>query len=114
MATVHQATDTALGRKVAVKIMDRVAAGEEFRTRFRQEARAVATLNHRNVITLHAIGEETAHSPDRAERHCLDDVTRSRPTPRQLNRRFRGRPASRPDRTGHRPRTVAVAVVRTT
>lgn len=59
MATVHQATDTALGRKVAVKIMDRVAAGEEFRTRFRQEARAVAALNHRNVIAIHDIGEET-------------------------------------------------------
>ncbi|MFC8710033.1 serine/threonine-protein kinase [Streptomyces sp. NPDC057197] len=59
MATVHQATDTALGRKVAVKIMDRVAAGEEFRTRFRQEARAVAALNHRNVIAIHDIREET-------------------------------------------------------
>ncbi|MFF0963988.1 protein kinase domain-containing protein [Streptomyces sp. NPDC003703] len=58
MATVHQATDTALGRRVAVKVMDRVAAGEEFRTRFRQEARAMAALNHRNVIAIHDVGEE--------------------------------------------------------
>ncbi|WP_180268842.1 protein kinase [Streptomyces sp. Ru87] len=58
MATVYQATDTALGRRVAVKIMDRTAAGDDFRTRFRQEARAVAALNHRNVIAIHDIGEE--------------------------------------------------------
>ncbi|MGW2591770.1 serine/threonine-protein kinase [Streptomyces sp. NPDC001515] len=64
MAAVYQATDTALGREVAVKLMDRTATGEDFRRRFRREARAVAALNHRNVIAIHDIGEEPVGGGD--------------------------------------------------
>lgn len=60
MATVYRATDTALKRGVAVKIMDHANADDSFRTRFRREARAVAALNHGNVIAVHDIGEEPA------------------------------------------------------
>ncbi|MEU2239432.1 protein kinase [Streptomyces sp. NPDC018338] len=58
MATVYQATDTALGRKVAVKVMLRTAADEDFSARLQLEARAVAALSHRNVIAIHDIGDE--------------------------------------------------------
>ncbi|QNS08430.1 protein kinase [Streptomyces xanthii] len=61
MAAVYRAMDTALGREVAVKVMDRTALGDDFRKRFRQEARAVAALNHGNVIAIHDIGEVPVH-----------------------------------------------------
>jgi hypothetical protein len=51
MGVVYRATDTRLGREVAIKI-----GFEEFSDRFHREARAIAALNHPNVCTLHDIG----------------------------------------------------------
>ncbi|GEB50633.1 protein kinase domain-containing protein [Streptomyces cacaoi] len=64
MATVHEAVDSALGRKVAVKVMHRAAASEEFRARFQQEARAVGGLNTPTVVAVHDIGEEPVPDGD--------------------------------------------------
>jgi hypothetical protein len=51
MGEVFRAVDTRLGRAVAVKTMR-----TEFSTRFEREARAIASLNHPNICTLHDIG----------------------------------------------------------
>jgi serine/threonine-protein kinase len=56
-ATVYQATDLLLGRTVAVKILDNTsAADKELMGRFQLEARAVAALDHPNILTVHDFG----------------------------------------------------------
>src|SRR5215813_3577419 len=51
MGEVYRASDTRLGRTVALKV-----AKNEFSERFEREARAVAALNHSNICTLHDVG----------------------------------------------------------
>jgi serine/threonine protein kinase len=56
MGEVYRATDTKLGRGVAVKILPTEMAQDPDRlARFHREARAVATLNHPNVVTLYSV-----------------------------------------------------------
>src|SRR5512143_52897 len=57
MGEVYLCTDPALGRQVAVKILPAaLASDEKMRGRFLNEARAVAGINHPNVITIHDVG----------------------------------------------------------
>jgi serine/threonine protein kinase len=51
MGQVYRARDSRLGRDVAIKV-----SAERFSERFDREARAVASLNHPNICTLHDIG----------------------------------------------------------
>jgi len=51
MGTVYRATDTRLGRVVAIKI-----AAERYSERFQREAQAISTLNHPHVCTLYDVG----------------------------------------------------------
>src|SRR6516165_1922988 len=51
MGEVYRAVDTRLGRAVAIKI-----AHERFSARFEREARAISSLNHPNICTLHDVG----------------------------------------------------------
>jgi serine/threonine protein kinase len=54
MGEVFLATDPALGRRVAIKVLPAALREDaKMRGRFMNEARAVAALNHPNVITLH-------------------------------------------------------------
>jgi serine/threonine protein kinase len=56
MGVVYLAEDTRLGRKVALKVLPAyLGAGAEARRRFVAEARAVSSLDHPNVATLHEI-----------------------------------------------------------
>jgi uncharacterized membrane protein YeiB/tRNA A-37 threonylcarbamoyl transferase component Bud32 len=58
MGSVYLARDTQLRREVALKIPKIYAQdGPEFKERFHREARAAATLNHRNICAVHDIGE---------------------------------------------------------
>jgi tRNA A-37 threonylcarbamoyl transferase component Bud32 len=59
MGEVYKARDTRLGRTVAIKVLpEHIAKREDVRARFEREARAVATLNHPNICTLHDIGNQ--------------------------------------------------------
>jgi Tol biopolymer transport system component len=59
MGEVYRARDSRLGRDVAIKILPAdVSADPGRRARFEQEARAVAALNHPNILGLYDIGNE--------------------------------------------------------
>jgi len=58
MGEVYRATDTRLGREIALKILPAdVAADHDRVMRFHREARAAAALNHPNIVTLHSAEE---------------------------------------------------------
>jgi eukaryotic-like serine/threonine-protein kinase len=68
MGEVYRARDPRLNREVAVKI-----SADRFTERFQREARAIASLNHPNICTLHDIGPnylvmELVEGPTLAER----------------------------------------------
>jgi serine/threonine protein kinase len=59
MGVVYRATDTKLGREVAVKVLPTgLTADVERRQRFRQEAMLAAAFNHPNIATVHDVGEQ--------------------------------------------------------
>lgn len=58
MGVVYQAEDTTLGRQVALKVLPpELATDEERRARLAREARAIAALNHPNIVTVHSVEE---------------------------------------------------------
>ena len=58
MGIVYQAEDITLERQVALKILPQeLAADDQRRQRFAREARAVAALNHPNIVTVHSVEE---------------------------------------------------------
>jgi eukaryotic-like serine/threonine-protein kinase len=59
MSTVYRAFDPTLERRVAIKLMHRdISTDPDQLERFRREARAVAQLNHPNVVTVIDAGED--------------------------------------------------------
>ncbi len=58
MGEVFLAEDTRLQRKVALKVLPVDATDDERIERFRREARAVAALNHPNIVTLFSVESE--------------------------------------------------------
>jgi len=59
MGEVYRARDSRLGRDVALKILPSgFAASEQFRVRFDREARAIASLNHPQICTIHDVGSQ--------------------------------------------------------
>jgi hypothetical protein len=58
MGIVFKGFDPHLRRVVAIKVMaPQLAINERARLRFSREARAVAAINHPNVVTIHAVSE---------------------------------------------------------
>jgi eukaryotic-like serine/threonine-protein kinase len=76
MGEVYRATDTSLGRDVAIKVLpDAFAQDTERIARFEREARTLASLNHPNIA--HVYGLEQADGMQalvmgrcRAEHQC--------------------------------------------
>jgi TolB-like protein/Tfp pilus assembly protein PilF len=65
--SVWRALDTKLDREVAVKILPAdLAEVPERLTRFEQEARAVAALNHPNIVTIYSVERADISAPSTA------------------------------------------------
>lgn len=85
MSEVHLATDTLLGREVAVKILRAdLARDPTFYMRFRREAQNAASLNHPSIVAVYDTGEtetDTATLPfivmEYVDGDTLRDVLRS-------------------------------------
>src|SRR2546427_2888915 len=59
MGEVYRAKDTRLGRDVAIKVLPpHLSASPEVRERFEREARAISSLNHARICTLHDVGHQ--------------------------------------------------------
>src|SRR5881394_2456886 len=58
MGEVYQATDTKLGRKVAIKRLPAAFASDpDHLSRFRREAQVLASLNHPNIAHVYGLEE---------------------------------------------------------
>jgi serine/threonine protein kinase/Tol biopolymer transport system component len=59
MGEVYRALDMRLDRTVAIKILpDHLSQSPEAKQRFDREARAISSLNHPNICTLHDVGHQ--------------------------------------------------------
>ena len=59
MGEVYKAKDTRLDRTVAIKVLPtHLADNPDLKQRFEREARAVSSLNHPHICTLHDVGEQ--------------------------------------------------------
>jgi formylglycine-generating enzyme required for sulfatase activity/predicted Ser/Thr protein kinase/dienelactone hydrolase len=80
MGLVYRATDTKLGRTVAIKVLPPEATADQDRhRRFVREAQAASALNHPNIVTIHEIGEDagaTFIAMELVEGQPLDQVLR--------------------------------------
>ena len=78
MGEVYLAEDTELDRKVALKLLPQEMAEDPERLeRFKREAKAVAALNHPNIVTIHSIEEADGHrflTMEHVEGDSLDKV----------------------------------------
>src|SRR4249919_1125693 len=85
MGEVYRARDPRLGRNVAIKILPAAFSDDSDRLwRFEREARAVASLNHPNICTIHDIGEHDGHRylvMEMLEGEPLDARLKSGPLP---------------------------------
>ena len=64
MGQVYLAHDTVLDRDVALKVMvAQIADDPELKARFEREAKAVAKMTHRNVVTVFDLGSHEDGSP---------------------------------------------------
>ena len=59
MAFVYEARDKLLNRKVALKVLrPEFVDDDEFLTKFKKEAEAVANLSHPNIVNIYDVGED--------------------------------------------------------
>jgi len=87
MGQVYLAHDTLLDRYVAVKFLKVGAPNPTQRERFWTEARAIARLQHPNILAVHRIGEVQRHPylvSERIHGHSLDKLPLPLPWERVL------------------------------
>ena len=74
MGEVYRAKDTRLDRVVAVKVLpSHLSENPEAKQRFDREARAISSLNHPNICTLHDVGHQDG--VDFLVMECLEGET---------------------------------------
>jgi eukaryotic-like serine/threonine-protein kinase len=80
MGIVYEAVQLSLGRRVALKVLPLAATLDpKQRQRFHNEARAAASLDHPNIVKVHAVGEERGvsyYAMQFINGHPLDEVIR--------------------------------------
>ncbi len=87
MGEVYRAHDPRLGRNVAIKILPAAFSEDQERLwRFEREAKAVASLNHPHICTIHDIGDHDGH------RYLVMELMDGQP----LNDRLTGGPLPNP------------------
>ena len=83
MGEVWRATDTKLGRDVALKVLpDELATDPERLERFEREAKAIAALNHPNIVTIHSVEEADGVNlltMELVEGKSLDEIIAAQP-----------------------------------
>jgi len=79
---VYKAMDTMIERVVAIKVLhQQYAEDEKLATRFRTEAKAMARLNHPNIVTIHGfdiVGDRTFIVMEYVDGQDLDDVLKDK------------------------------------
>ena len=84
MGVVYEAEEEALGRRVALKVLDpHLGADERLRTRFRREARAAARLHHTNIVPVFGVGEHDGlcyYVMQMIQGRALDRIDQEAPT----------------------------------
>ena len=91
MGIVYRAHDTLLEREVALKVISASIEGSpELRERFFREARAAGQLSHRNIVTIHDLGEHEGQPYLAMEYLTGEDLQRrlSRHEPMSLARKL--------------------------
>src|ERR1700686_4975242 len=59
MGEVYRARDTRLERTVAIKVLPtHLSSDPELKARFEREARAISSLSHPHICTLHDVGHQ--------------------------------------------------------
>jgi serine/threonine-protein kinase len=71
MGEVWRATDTRLGREVALKLLPEAFADAERLARFEREARVLASLNHPGIAHLYGFESAAAADPAQKQTHFL-------------------------------------------
>ncbi len=82
MGEVYRARDTRLQRKVALKFLRGEVANDVSRRRFENEARAVAALNHPNIVSIFDFGDFSGYpyaASELIEGHSLRTLLRRGP-----------------------------------
>jgi serine/threonine-protein kinase len=85
MGEAYRATDTKLGREVAIKVLPEAFAQDAERmARFTREAQVLASLDHPNVAAIYGVEEralvmELVEGPTLADRIAHEKIARSGP-----------------------------------
>lgn len=61
MGSVYKALQTSLNRNVAIKLLERESASEEFIKRFEREAKVLAKLSHNHIVSCYDAGITDTH-----------------------------------------------------
>ena len=104
MGDVYQATDSKLGRTVALKLLPNAFAGDPDRVaRFAREAKTLASLNHPNIAAIHGLEEaEGASLPRYGVRAGPDARGADRRRPLPLDEALATSPGRSPRRSRRR------------
>ncbi len=62
MGIVYEAEQQSLRRRVALKVLPRMASDENGLARFQREARAAARLHHTNIVPVFQVGQDGEHA----------------------------------------------------
>jgi eukaryotic-like serine/threonine-protein kinase len=84
MGEVYRARDSRLNRDVAIKVLREDGASADLRSRFEREARAVASLNHPNIVAVYDFGIEAGQQyivSELLEGESLRSLLHGKPVP---------------------------------